>query len=467
MTKRLRSYYNYIFAAVFGLGIFLRLILFIKNPSLFYDEASLALNITENSYTDLLKGLNYNQVAPPGFLLLSKFLYEILSPFNEYLRDLSLRIVPFISGIIVLPATYFFVSNLNKNKFIRAAALFVIAFNPLAINYCVQFKQYSLELLISIILLTTFYKIIFKNESNHYNILLIALAPWFSLSSIFVIASGLIIILKQNLKKVGAIFLPLVTSLLILYAVSIKYVLKMNFNSMIKCFEGAYGFLAFNHPLRIFIRFGELFSYNKIASIIFGIFILLSCVGYFITGRIFLKKLFLLLPLILTLCVSLLHFYPLDARLVLFLLPVFAVCIAEYYYKLYPAVIIVFCMISFILSLCYFPAPTATSHREAVNYLTENINSSDRILIDADYNTYKYYMLNNPTEAEPVQIPFICGKSSQQPSCSEFITKLAPGRYYFIAPSKLPEEIIPVSVQIINYTPFNKSTVIYFDKKNN
>ena len=51
-------------------GIYIRFSEYIANRSVWFDEASLALNVINNSIRDLLtQPLDYNQVAPIGFLL--------------------------------------------------------------------------------------------------------------------------------------------------------------------------------------------------------------------------------------------------------------------------------------------------------------------------------------------------------------------------------------------------------------
>ena len=50
---------------IIGLGIILRLVQYLYNRSLWLDEASLALNVIEKSFSGLLQPLGYDQMAPP------------------------------------------------------------------------------------------------------------------------------------------------------------------------------------------------------------------------------------------------------------------------------------------------------------------------------------------------------------------------------------------------------------------
>src|SRR5918996_4581189 len=56
--------------SLIALALALRLTYYLLNPSLSNDEAQLALNIMHRSYGDLFERLDFNQAAPPGFLLL-------------------------------------------------------------------------------------------------------------------------------------------------------------------------------------------------------------------------------------------------------------------------------------------------------------------------------------------------------------------------------------------------------------
>ena len=94
---------------IFGLGILLRVVLFLVNPSLFADESALAINIYNKSFKELFGALDFLQASPVGFTIIVKSLITIFNPQSDYLRDLVLRIFPFISGMLSLPAFYYLV----------------------------------------------------------------------------------------------------------------------------------------------------------------------------------------------------------------------------------------------------------------------------------------------------------------------------------------------------------------------
>lgn len=80
-----------------ALGILLRIIPYLRNRSLWYDEALLALNILHRPIEGLFQPLCYHQAAPVGFLLVEK-----LSSIVFGRSELSLRLAALFLGIASL-----------------------------------------------------------------------------------------------------------------------------------------------------------------------------------------------------------------------------------------------------------------------------------------------------------------------------------------------------------------------------
>lgn len=232
-------------------GIILRLFAYFRGISFWGDEAALALNVLEHSYSGLFKGLDYLQVAPPMFLVMSKILII------DNLRDFTL--LPDTSGLrnsMLFRSFIKFVSMLSKNKVVITVSTFLFSFNMTAILYCAQFKQYSLELFTSVLLLIIFYKLIFEKEFKWHYSLLIAIAPWFSLSSLFIIGSYFLVVLIKNPRAVLKTYIPFFISFLLFYFLSLRYVSSCNYDGMYNWWQNGYGFADLRHPLRIVLRFG-------------------------------------------------------------------------------------------------------------------------------------------------------------------------------------------------------------------
>jgi len=127
-------------------GFFLRTYFYIINRSLWLDEAMLALNIVNRSFLDLLKPLDLDQAAPVGFLLLQKVAICLLG-----VRDYVLRIVPMLSGLLSIPLMYAVTSQYRQSCVFFSLALF--ALSPKLIYYSSELKQYSTDVLASLLLL--------------------------------------------------------------------------------------------------------------------------------------------------------------------------------------------------------------------------------------------------------------------------------------------------------------------------
>ena len=85
------------FAALVAVGWVLRLVRYAHDRSLWGDEARLALNLRDRSFTGLVHPLAYIQAAPTGFLLAEKVVVRALGD-SEY----SLRLLPLAAGLASL-----------------------------------------------------------------------------------------------------------------------------------------------------------------------------------------------------------------------------------------------------------------------------------------------------------------------------------------------------------------------------
>jgi hypothetical protein len=132
--------------ALVALGIGLRLWQMTGGASLWGDEVALARNIVERSYTDLLRPLDYGQVAPPGFLLLEKLTWSVLGG-----SDWTLRLVPLLAAIV----SVFLFRGLALRVVRPAAALLAVAMFSLGmpfIFYGATVKQYSSDVAVALAL---------------------------------------------------------------------------------------------------------------------------------------------------------------------------------------------------------------------------------------------------------------------------------------------------------------------------
>lgn len=115
----------------------LRLRAYLANPSLWHDEAHLALNVLNAGFADLLRPLAENQAAPPLFLWLSKTATYLFG-----IGELSLRLLPLLAGLLAL-ALLAWLAWRWLAPGAAAVAVLLMAVNERLIYFASEFKQYS------------------------------------------------------------------------------------------------------------------------------------------------------------------------------------------------------------------------------------------------------------------------------------------------------------------------------------
>lgn len=462
LLKR-EKFYKLALISIFAAGILLRIFVYCRNISFWGDEASIALNLINKSYLELFKGLDYLQVAPPGFLILSKFILNIFNPKIDYIRDLLLRFFPFVFSCLSLLVFYKFSKNFIKDKKTLLFASTLFAFNPCAILYAAQLKQYSLELLVSVVLMSLFYRIIITNKIRIADFVLIPLSMWFSLSSLIISASGFIILLFKKSFNFIKLLPAYLLSFVVFYFFSLKSIKQVNYAGMYHWWSTGYGFFDLRHPMRLFIRFGELFSFDKTSAECLGIFFIFLILFSLIFSKKFnlLSKVFLSLPILITIILSGLSLYPIEARLILFLLPSFSIIIAlNDDWKLRDWLISFFCIASFSASIYYSinPYKFYTSSREVVRWLKNHYDSKSEIILDNSWHRYGYYLqdYNNIRLLNSSCSPY-------GDLCKSELESLNPGTYYMLVQGN-PIDKLPKNIEIKDsYSLY--STILYFKKK--
>jgi len=150
MWSKIRKSLHIKHAVISGLvlfGLALRLRQYLIGRSLWLDEAMLALNILRRDFAGLFQPLDDHQGAPVGFLLLEKLVVTLLGN-----HELTLRLIPLMAGCAALPLFALLLrQGLGKTGRLTALALFA-AGAPL-VYYASEVKQYSLDVLIAILLL--------------------------------------------------------------------------------------------------------------------------------------------------------------------------------------------------------------------------------------------------------------------------------------------------------------------------
>ena len=206
-----------------GIGIFLRVFRYAIDMPVWGDEAFIGLNIINRSFSQLLTPLDYAQVAPPGFLLGERAMYEWMG-MGEY----SMRLLPMLAGLGAL-VLFAYWARLLASPAAAAVAVGIMAVGNYPVRYAVELKPYGIDMLASLLLLVpgTLY---FLRKSPGWLIVLIVVLPvclTISFPAIFVaggIGLALLIHLRGSTRKilVVTIVYALVAALCFLILVKIS-----------------------------------------------------------------------------------------------------------------------------------------------------------------------------------------------------------------------------------------------------
>lgn len=439
-----KHFFTFVLIAVILFGIFIRIKCFLINPSFWHDECGIAWNIKFKSSLGLLGHLRFLQVAPPGFLILTKLLTKAFG-FSE----MVFRFIPLLTGCLSVVLFYFLsVKALNKNSSILLSVLF-FAINERLINYSFEFKPYGVDVFFTIIGLLFFINLDLEKLSLKKALIygfLIALAPWFSFTSIFIIAGGFLILLLKNIKtdwiKKLSLMLPIIISgliYLIFCAMGNQDVGKMETG-----WQSSFVTLNPFHFLSLFIE-SIRYLFPSIPLLLFA-FIL------FIWGFTALAKekstyfKVATASLAAFLVASLFHVYPFSDRVILFLIPIYILFMTKPIdlisssKKAKSLVIILLSILAFymqIIVIYQYAKAKVVSRREyageTMEFMAKNIKPNDIILVNnsssPEFDYYSsFYNLKNKTIVDNNVANF------SEKTYLNFLDSLAPGNYWFYMP---------------------------------
>lgn len=315
------------------IGLSLRVHFYKIGRSLWLDEAMLALNIVRRSFLDLLKPLDFNQGAPIGFLLLEKAVASLLGG-----SDYALRLIPLIAGLASVPIMYI----VSKRYIEKSSALIsfgLFALSPRLIYYSSELKQYSTDVLMTLVLLLIAPKCLEEEVNPHILAVLGTvgcLAIWISYPSLFVFAGillsvGLTFVLRRDTYHLFWLFgisAAWLINFSFIYFINLRH-LESN-DALLKYWSGAFA------PLPPWSNFG--WYYGALTGMLKDpatlpanvIVVGLLIVGVFsLVARRWQLMLILFTPFLLSLAASALRKYPFSGRLLLFLLPLLFLLLAE------------------------------------------------------------------------------------------------------------------------------------------
>lgn len=318
------------------IGAFLRIVVYFQNRSFFIDEANLARNIVEKGLLDFFAPLDYEQYAPPLFLVANKVMIWVFGV-HEY----SLTFISLLAGIGTLILMYLIAKHLKIHVLAIMYISLLLSFSELAIRYSTELKQYALD---AFLILAFIYWVLKKEEKDFtlsYAIKLAiigSLAIWSSMPIVFLLASiGLYyLLLYFKNKSIKFSYLCLIgASWIISFSIYFYTILKIDVSSdYLNDFHQRYFFNFFPSDLE---------SAKQSSALILGLFRLMTdktMISLIGTGLLFIygckliivqKKraaFLMLMTLFFCLLASQLELYSMLSRLTLFMIPLMLIIFA-------------------------------------------------------------------------------------------------------------------------------------------
>lgn len=423
--------WNTLLIAFFVIGFLIRLFHLCYNRSLWIDEIYLSTSLVKMNFKELLsQPLYYQQKAPLGFLLLVKSLVKLFGS-KEYI----LRIIPFISGILAMlifvPVSKYFLKGLSS-----VLAIGILCLAPAIIYHSVEIKQYSTELLGSILSLYLLikFKDCTKLRSKFMWGLFGAILLWFSYSSIFIL-TGISIGLSLNYllnKEWRLFFNNIIPFAMWLISFALNYILFTHKHAesqwIVYWFKAYDNFMPFppksiadlkwfavniyrmmDYPLGLIWNFNSS-GYTNSNIILKMPFIPIALFFIGLLTLLFKNRKFsfiLLPPVILMFIASGLRLYPLTERFWLFISPVFILFIGygfdfiseKIHLKLVSGIVFILLITGPVIqsfsSIIYpetFFVHKKSFQREALMYVNDNFKANDAVYVYwNDIPGYKIY----------------------------------------------------------------------------
>lgn len=327
MKKIGKSLYFISIIIIFILAFVLRIKTYLLARPPWHDECSLAVNILTRNCWEFFRPLAHSQKAPVVFMMLVKIFSYLLG-----VKELGLRFIPFVSGLLSVFVFYFFSKRILVSKTSILAANFLFAINYELIYYSQEFKQYSFDVLLFMINILIFAKLDLQNISYKKCLLFSLVSLLFVLASFpcaFVVGVYVLfcILNKINAKKILLFNLPLIISYVFYYFMVLH---NMQANEVAK--YSSYwnmGFLKLN-IYSLLSNFKENFNFfftpNNfvlIGIVLFSIGLILLCKNKNKINQI------ILLSFLGIILASFLKIYPIWQRTALYLLPIFILFISK------------------------------------------------------------------------------------------------------------------------------------------
>ena len=332
---------NKLFWIIISIGIIFRIVRYLYNPSLWFDESDIAIDIIRRPIFELFyPSPDYNQAYPFGFLILIKIATQVFGN-SEY----ALRLFPLLFGIISLFLFYRVAKYYIRPEAVPLALGLFAILDPLIFESS-NLKPYSGDIFYTLLIyLLAAY--IHSRKLNLPRIVLFgvcgAIILWFSNPSVFVLTGMGVCLAVLSLRnkewsktwKLSIAYLIWVLSFIVNYFSYIQKLqasFRMNVKELLAVMEHATMPIPPKSisDIKWFIDlFFEIFNY-PVGMTLTGISALAFLVGcIFIYKQSKIKFIMLTSPVVITFIAAALHQYPFKSRFIFFLVPLILLFIAE------------------------------------------------------------------------------------------------------------------------------------------
>ncbi len=400
-----KNIYFIILGIIIFIGFLFRLKGFATNPSLWHDECALGWNILNKNYAELFNKLRFLQIAPPMFLVCTKFLISLFHvKTNIFACDLTLRLIPFIFGNLSIWLFYLVCKSVFNSKWTTLIAILLFSLNPILINYSFEFKPYIVDVFCSLLVLNIFLNINFE-KLNLKQILtygmIFAILPWFSFMSAVVEFAGFLTLSykKESPKKFFLMSLPVILSVFAYLKLFILKIYEQNSTGMLNYWQNEFIKKDLSNVTQL--NFENLhYFFSDLPFFSCTMFVILMFIGailFFKDNK--LRFLFISFLIEATLVVaSIMHVYPYSQRLIIFLIPIlliFGVKIFDIKNKVLASILLAFVIIPhFLFTVNFIKIKNINKGyfaRSMMKQIANNIEPNDKILVNDSSNVEFFY----------------------------------------------------------------------------
>lgn len=325
MKKTVNIIWGILLAVIFLYGVFLRYNVWNAQLSLFCDEF---VPVVKMNLEGILTQYFYH--IPVGLAVLFKYFCKYFGT-----SELALRFLPFLFSIITLPCFYIFSKKIIKNPILHLICCFIFTVSEPLIEKAAEFKQYSSDVLISVLAVWAASLIDFE-KIDKKGLILLLLLPWtlflFSYTYVFLfigIMLGMSILHLKNKDTLWKIIFIGVVNMVMMGAVYLIFYSKFPVDFLACSFLSPEGQIrlypsSLNDFCKILLYLFPMFNYWDFKTNINCIY----AIPFFmiIGAGLLLKKqrkefYIITLPIVITYLAAVAGKYPFEERLVLFLIP--------------------------------------------------------------------------------------------------------------------------------------------------